>query len=78
MPSVTGFLCAAPSDADHHHRLCCRHRAVKTAESGTFNACATVVPVIDTFTGVPTLSLPDLLSIFSHTSTVVLPGRAPG
>ncbi len=31
-----------------------------------------------TFTGVPTFSAPDLLSIFSHTSTVVLPGSSAG
>ena len=36
------------------------------------------VPVMETFTGVPTFSLPDLLSILSQTSTVVLPGSSAG
>ena len=33
---------------------------------------------MDTFTGVPTLSVPALLSILSQTSTVVLPGSSAG
>ena len=33
---------------------------------------------METLTGVPTLSLPALLSILSQTSTVVLPGSSAG
>ena len=77
MPSVTGLRCASPSlpttITDFEPSS-----AVTMAESGTFHAWATVLPVIDTFTGVPTLSFPDLLSIFNQTSTVVEPGSSAG
>ena len=63
MPSVTGLRCASPSlpttMTDFEPSS-----AVTIAESGTFHAWATVLPVIDTLTGVPTLSAPGLVVDF--------------
>ncbi len=77
MPSVTGLRCAAPSEPTTITDLL-PSCAVRIAEAGIFNACASTLPVMETFTGVPTLSFPSLLSILSQTSTVVLPGSSAG
>ncbi len=52
--------------------------AVRTEAAGIFQALASVRPVMETLTGVPTLSAPALFSILSQTSTVVLPGSRAG
>jgi hypothetical protein len=77
MPRVTGLRCAAPSSPTTITDLL-PSCAVRIEEAGIFHACASVRPVMETFTGVPTLSVPALLSILSQTSTVVLPGSSAG
>src|SRR5450631_246818 len=77
MPRVTGLRCAAPSSPTTITDLL-PSCAVRIEAAGTFHAFATDLPVMETLTGVPTLSLPALLSILSQTSTVVLPGSSAG
>ncbi len=47
-------------------------------QTGIFNAFSTVRPVMETLTGVPTFSVPVLLSTLSQISMVVLPGSSAG
>ena len=59
-------------------RILCHPAPVSTAESGTFTAFGTALPLIEILAGVPALYLPSRLSNRSQTSTVVLPGSSAG